>query len=212
MTAPSLEMAYPLAWPNGRPRTTSRKSALWRSGGRPLTLTDARRRLREQLEALTPLGRNYRADELQLSTNIRFTASGARDMNVSRRDPVDVGVAFYFRLDGKPHVLACDRWDTVQDNIAAIAAHIEALRGQERWGVADLAQAFAGHVALPPPSAAPEQWWEVLDLPSSRATRADIDRQYRFLAMSAHPDKGGSHAAMARLNAARTAGLEAIGG
>jgi DnaJ-domain-containing protein 1 len=141
-----------------------------------------------------------------LSTNIRFTASGARDKNVSRRDPDDPGVAFYFDLDGRPHVLACDRWDTVQDNIAAIAAHIEALRGQERWGVADLQQAFAGHVALP----APEQWWQILGV-TSRATSAEIDAAWREKMRSAHPDAGGSDAAAARLNQAREEGKKSHG-
>lgn len=204
MTAPSIEPGYPLAWPNGRPRTATRKEALFRNAGSRMTLTTARNRLRDQVDALTPVRRNYRVEDQVLSTNIRFTASGARDQNVSRRAPLDPGVAFYFSLDGKPHVLACDRWDTVADNIAAIAAHIEALRGQERWGVADLARAFAGHVALP----APKQWWQVLGV-AQGATIAEIDAAYRTKALNAHPDrKGGSNAAMARLNAARDAGRE----
>jgi len=36
----------------------------------------------------------------------------------------------------------------VSDNIAAIAAHIEALRAQERYGVGTIEQAFAGYSAL----------------------------------------------------------------
>lgn len=208
MTAPEIHMAYPLAWVAGRPRTPARdrRRALWRSGGREITLTEARKRLREQTGAMTRPGQHWRVTNMVLSTNIRFTASGARDKNVSRRDPEDPGVAFYFDLDGRPHVLACDRWDTVQDNIAAIAAHIDALRGQERWGVADLRQAFAGHVALP----APEQWWQILGV-SSRATSAEIDAAWRGKMRAAHPDAGGSDAAAARLNHARDQGKKAHG-
>lgn len=200
MTGPDIEMAYPLCWVDGRSRTSSadRKPALWRSGGRSLTVSDGHRRLTKQLRALTSGGCTWRTANAVLSTNIRFTASGARDQNISRRDPEDPGVAFYFDLDGKPHALACDRWETVQDNIAAIAAHIEALRSQERWGVADLAQAFAGHVALP----APEQWWGVLGV-SRSASPAEIDAAWRSAMRSAHPDQGGSDAAAARLNWAR---------
>jgi DnaJ-domain-containing protein 1 len=100
-------------------------------------------------------------------------------------------------------VLACDRWDRIEDNIAAIAAHIEALRGQERWGVADMKQAFAGHVALPSPSqSAPEQWWQVLGVRSD-ASSGEVDRAYRDKMSSAHPDLGGSEAAAQRLNWAR---------
>jgi DnaJ-domain-containing protein 1 len=111
-------------------------------------------------------------------------------------------VAFYFELDGEPHVLACDRWATGPDNIAALAAHIEALRGQERWGVADIRQAFAGHVALP----APEQWWQVLGV-TPDATPGQIDAAWRERMANAHPDRaGGSNNAAARLNHARDEG------
>lgn len=211
MNAPKIDMAFPLDWPTRRPRTPvpDRKRALWRSGNRDLTLTDGLRRLAEQVELVSTRSDIWRMMSMQLSTNIRFTASGARDQNY-RRDPEDPAVAFYFALDGRDHVLSCDRWTTVQDNIAAIAAHIEALRGQERWGVADLAQAFAGHVALPSPTntPAPEQWWQVLGVAQS-ADRATVDAAWRGLIADAHPDRTGSDAAAARLNAARDEGRKA---
>ncbi|HEX8300390.1 J domain-containing protein [Sphingomonas sp.] len=197
MSAPEFQLGYPLKWPADRPRSRERKPALFRDGGSRLTMTTARRRLREQVHALTPTGKNWRALNLVLSMNIRFTASGARDQNVSRRDPEDPGVAFYFDLDGKPHVLACDRWDTVADNIAAIAAHIDALRGQERWGVADLRQAFAGHVALP----APDPWWEVLEVARDASIEV-INAAYRAKSKTAHPNAGGERGAWDRLSAA----------
>ncbi|WP_295560547.1 J domain-containing protein [uncultured Sphingomonas sp.] len=162
-----------------------------------MTLATARKRLVQQVDAMTKPGKPYRVVNMVLSTNIRFTASGARDQSVSRKDPTDPGVAFYFDLDKKPHVLACDRWDSVADNIAAIAAHIEALRGQERWGVADLHQAFAGHVALP----AAAHWTTVLEVPVD-ASAILIRAAYRCLAQSAHPDTGGNRADWDRLQAA----------
>lgn len=200
-----IDTRYPLLWPDDRPRTAAdqRKPALWRDGGSRISLSKARKRLTDQVHALTRPRHNWRTLNMVLATNIRFTASGARDMNFSRRDPVDCGAAFYFELDGRPHVLACDRWDALADNVAAIAAHIEALRGQERWGVADLRQAFAGHVALP----APELWWQVLEV-AKTATSAEIETAYREKARVAHPDKGGSNVAMSRLNAARDAAGE----
>lgn len=194
-----LEIApgFPLDWPKGRPRAVERKSSLFRQEGRPLTLTAAKRRLREQLSAMTRNGQKWRTTEIVLTCNIRYTASGARDQKISRRDPDDPGVALYFDLDGRPHVLACDRWDTVQDNLAAIAAHIDALRGQERWGVADLRQAFAGHMALPRPS----PWWDVLGL-SPQASIEQINAAYRLAAKSAHPNAGGDRPAWDRLSTA----------
>lgn len=214
MSEPEIETGYPLRWPASRPRSSDHKVAMFRHDGRALTLTTARRRLREQIRAMTKAGKPWRVLNQVLSTNIRFTASGARDQNVSRRDPADPGVAFYFELDGKPHVLACDRWSTVQDNIAAIAAHIEALRGQERWGVGDLRQAFAGHTALPAPGEAPSRSWrEVLGFArGEQVTPADIEQAYRRLAQTRHPDKPtGSAETMAELNRAREDARRAVG-
>lgn len=206
MPAPQIEFAYPVNWPVGRPRTESwkRKPALFRHEGGAVLFDQAVRRLAEQVKLVTPQGKPWRMLELTLSTNFELRADGR-----PRRDrgtPSDPGVAFFFELDGKPHLLACDRWDTIAGNIAAIAAHIEALRGQERWGVATLHEAFAGHVALP----APEQWWQVLGLTAAAPVDL-IQRRYRELARNAHPDRGGSTAAMARLNAARDEGLKARG-
>jgi hypothetical protein len=197
MAGPDFQMRYPLAWPEGRPRTSERKSALFKHEGRAMTLQAARRRLTDQVGMLTRTGQPWRTTSLVLSMNIRFTLSGARDQSVSRRDPDDPGVAFFFDLDGRPHVLACDRWSTVADNVAAIAAHIDALRGQERWGVADLRQAFAGHAALPPPN----PWWEVLDV-ARGASLEEIHRAYRDQARFAHPNAGGERTAWDRLSAA----------
>lgn len=194
---PAIAHGYPLSWPDGRPRCADRKSALFREDGRSLTWTAAFRRLREQTAMVTRPGESWRVTDMVLSTNIRFTASGSRDRNISRRDPDDPGAAFYFSFDGQPHVLACDKWDTVQDNVAAIAAHIDALRGQERWGVADLRQAFAGHVALPPP----EPWWSILGLEAD-ATLDQAAAAWRRAARSAHPDAGGSRAEWDRVNEA----------
>lgn len=205
MSTPEIQPGYPLDWPAGRPRTpgADRRPALFRDAGTRMTLTTSRKRLRDQVALLTPLRTGYRVTSQILSTNIRFTASGSRDQNVSRRDPADAGVAFYFDLDRRPHVLACDRWDTVPDNIAAIAAHIDALRGQERWGVADLRQAFAGHVALPPA----DPWWTILGV-THDAPVDQIARAYRTRAKTAHPNAGGDRAAWDRLSAAYEAGLQ----
>lgn len=146
---------------------------------------------------MTRVGENWRTTAIVLSCNIRFTLAGTRDRSYSQREPDDVGAALYFDLDRRPYALACDRWSTVAENVAAIAAHIEALRGQERWGVADLAQAFAGHAALPPA----DPWWTVLDV-ARTASIDEIARAYRGLSKTAHPNAGGQRAEWDRLQAA----------
>jgi hypothetical protein len=199
MSEPQIEIVYPVDWPITRPKTASRQSALWRHQGGRVNFDVALRRLREQVKAVTKAGQQWRMRELTLSTNYQLRVDGRPRRD--RGQPADPSVAFFFELDGEPHVLACDRWDTVADNVAAIAAHIEALRGQERWGVADMKQAFAGHVALP----APEQWWQVLGVKPD-ATREQIDAAWREKMGEAHPDRGGSEEEAQRLNWARSEG------
>jgi len=191
--------AFPLQWPAGWPRARFRQRASfskkeWNSTSRwqeskQLTVADARRRLGDELDRL---GARY----VTLSTNLELRLDGQPRSGQS--EPGDTGAAVYFRLDDKPIALACDKWDRVADNIAAIAKHIEAMRGMDRWGVGTAKQAFAGYEQLP----APEQWWQVLGV-SQHASQAEVDAAYRRRAREAHPDTGGSDAAMARLNAAR---------
>ncbi len=192
--------AFPLQWPSGWPRARFRQRAPFGTTARSrhgtkdsLTVAEARERLSDQFEQL---GARY----VTLSTNLELRLDGLP--RSGQPEPRDVGVAVYFRLGGKDTVLACDKWDRVADNIAAIAKHVEALRGIDRWGVGTAAQAFAGYQQLP----SPEQWWQVLSV-SERATADEINAAYRRLARSAHPDTGGSTAAMARLNAARDEGM-----
>jgi hypothetical protein len=187
---------YPLSWPSGWPRARSRSTAqfgtMLRTGGRKaLNAGEAMDRLERELDAMG-------ARNTVLSSNIELTLRG--EPRSDRREPSDSGAAVYFELKGKTIALACDKWDRVADNIAAIAKHIEALRGQDRWGVGTLDRAFSGYEALP----APEQWFNVLGC-SSKATRAQVEERFRKAAMLAHPDRGGSVAEMARVNGAHEA-------
>jgi hypothetical protein len=65
--------------------------------------------------------------------------------------------------------------------MAALAAHIGALRGQDRWGVGSVEQAFTGYQALPAPMVV-NDWRAVLGDPKTldRANAA-----YRDLAKKA---------------------------
>ena len=201
---PTIDLDHPLDWPPGRAMTPHHltSEALWRSGGRRLNFGQALTRLRTQIGAMTKHGQAWRTTGMMLSTNYELIKDRSRP-KAQQGVPYHPGAAFRFDMDGEHYHLACDRWDRVSDNIAAIAAHIEALRGQERWGVSDMKQAFAGNLAALPP---PEQWFQVLGV-SATAGRSEINAAYRKLAASAHPDRGGSDTEMARLNSARDAGL-----
>ncbi|MEN5117458.1 J domain-containing protein [Luteimonas sp. TWI662] len=197
--------AYPLTWPVYRPRTprAERKVADFGkrdnnpSGGfrykRALTIADAISRVHSEISAFTRTGRPWRINpnDVVISTNVPTTRAGLPYSTA--KAPQDSGVAVYFTLDGEDYCLACDRWTRVADNLAAIAAHLGAMRGMERWGVGDLRQAFAGYAQLQGPVAL--SWRDVLD-------PADPVGSYRRLRSKAHPDRGGSDAEFAKVEAA----------
>lgn len=184
--------AYPLSWPDGRPRTKSIRRQCSRFGN-----TSVHSEAWFVLDEIRRLGGRYAV----VSTDVELRNDGLPYS--SRKAPEDPGVAVYFEKSGKQMAFACDRWDCVPDNIRAIGKTIEAIRGIERWGSGDMmAAAFTGFEALPAPDKTP--WWEVLGFASRPLGSIDfIEAQYRALAIDAHPDMPtGSHERMTELNAA----------
>ena len=108
-------------------------------------------------------------------------------------------------------MFACDRYVHVRWNLRAIAMHLEALRGMERWGVGTLDQAFAGYAALPE-HATEEVWWSVLGLDGPPDTVEGLKVAYRAAARRAHPDAGGSHEAFVRVQRAFELGQQSTDG
>ncbi len=107
--------------------------------------------------------------------------------------------------------MAIDLYTQAEQNIAALAATIDAMRAIERHGgAAILDRAFTGFTALPAPIVAgmARPWWEVLGVPRD-ANRDQINTAYRRLASEAHPDKGGTAERMAEVNRARDEGIAA---
>lgn len=153
------------------------------------------------LDELKKLG--IARDDIVISTNIPTRLDGIPRSDKSHG--TDPGVAVYWRKAKKTQCIAVDRYTKPEDNLAAVAATLEAMRAIERHGGSEiLDRAFTGFVAL----AAPEQWFEVLGV-SAGCSVGQIQDAYRALAMKHHPDKGGDTNEMARINAARDAGLEA---
>lgn len=183
------QTSYPLTWPTGWKRSSRSEGSRF---GKCSMEFASQAVLRELRSMGVP---DYR---VIVSTNVRLRQDGLPLSN--QRQPQDAGAAVYFKLKGKDCVLACDKWNRVECNLWAIAKHIDALRGQERWGVGTLDQAFAGYAALPPPSGS-RDWWSVLGV--DRAASMDVIKgAYRDLARALHPDQGGSNNQMAELNGA----------
>jgi DnaJ domain len=179
--------AYPLSWPEGWPRTPFRKASNFlkpsRFGRREYSMEEACRFLQGELDRLG-------ARNPILSTNVKRRLDGQPYSGSAQ--PNDPGAAVYFELKGKPVSLACDKWTRAEDNVHAIAKHIEALRGQQRWGVGSIEQAFRGYQALPAVGESEaSNWWQVLGV-SVNATEDQVRQAYRLLVKKFHPDAGGA--------------------
>lgn len=193
---------YPLCWPVGwkrNPLGGVRRSS-FSSRGREITVYDATSRLERELGFL-------HAEDMILSTNLRTGLRG--DPLSSQREPADRGAAVFFKLNKKDRVLACDVYTTVAGNIAALAAHIDALRRIERYGVGTMEQAFAGYDALPPPSEDNRpQWRRILGFkPETVVTAEDVKLNFRALAKAAI----GNEERLVALNLARDQAMVELG-
>lgn len=201
--------AYPLAWPLGRPRTPDheRQPARFSSGGRPVSIAVGRKRLLKELDTYTRPGHEWRVPpgSIVISTNVRTYMRGGQEVPYSDQSQArdDPAAAVYFELDGQAICLPCDAWDTVGGNLAAIAAHVAALRGIERWGVGTVADHYRGFLALPEAGQGSGRgWWEVLGV-TREAAGDQLKKAYRMKLRQVHPDlPGGSRAAYDEVQAA----------
>lgn len=201
--------AYPLQWPAGWPRTragetkvgkfgtkTQRPGQTWASTT-DITVAGATKRVLLELERMG-VGR----EDVVISMNLQLRRDGLPLS--AQRKVQDVGAAVYWSPRGAaPRVMAIDQYTTVEDNLAAIAATLDAMRSIERYGGAQiLDRAFTGFAALPAPTAK-RSWREVMTFGESTPNAEQLRRRFRELAFIRHPDRaGGSDAAMSELNVA----------
>lgn len=191
--------AYPLCWPHAKPRTKlrrfgrfitkERQNSSQPGGGswlrsKNISVAEACKRVQDECDRIG-------ARDPILSTNLKTRLDGLPRSDQPK--PQDPGAALYFTLKGKPHCLPCDTFTDVAQNIAALAAHIEATRAIERYGVADIAAMFSGFAALPSPeNASAPSWREVLGLGRGQnILLADAELAYRRKRKEAHPDQPG---------------------
>jgi DnaJ domain len=213
--------AYPLAWPAGWKRTPGggRKNAQFQKqeskwNGSSYSKTRAWLTVKDGTErVLGELGRmGVDRQDVIISTNVKLRLDGLP--RSGEKEPDDPGAVVYWRAarDAEMRCMAIDQYTTVADNLAALAATLEAMRAVERHGGAEiLNRTFQGFAQLQAENEGPS-WWGVLQVRAG-ATVAEIEVAYRELAKIAHPDTAtGSHDAMAALNAAREQGLNVTRG
>ena len=189
-----MATTYPLEWPQGWPRAGRASSSRF-----SLPMKRSYDALRTELQRM---GAEYPV----ISTNIPIKADGEPRMD---REPVDAGVAVYFRRKDRNMVFACDKYDVVRDNFTAIAKTLEALRGIERWGAGELMdRAYSGFAQLPEKASEAEDCWTVLGLTPMSDERM-VKLSHRDLIRKLHADGADSNE-MARVNVARDNALAAL--
>lgn len=202
-----MTTAYPLAWPEGWPRTNPAHRSggyQFKQAGEPgsyskklVTFDRARKLLTEELQRM-------KATNVVLSTNLPIRQDGWPYADAARRKIEDPGVAVYFTIKDRPMVMACDGFDYIAANMRSLGLAIEAMRQLERHGGGHMMdKAFAGFTALPPPKSC----WDILGVAPGSSKDA-INKAFRLLAGLHHPDAGGSTSLMAELNAARDQALK----
>ena len=196
---------YPLQWPTGWGRASSRRRAQFsmNAGRISLSVDVATRRVLKELAAI-------RVDDgdVVISSNVALRLDGFP--RSGQGEPNDPGVAVYWRTGkGETKVMAVDIYDRVADNLAAIAASLEAMRAIARHGGAAIGdRAFTGFDALPPPRSP----WAVLGISHpDAASEESIRVAYKAKVRTEHPDAPtGSHNKMADLNWARDEALRIV--
>jgi len=203
MTIPAFPLQWPAGWKRTEPyrRTTARfgRATRARAGGgwdcgRALTISEAVDRLRGELSRM-----GTHDDDLVISTNLQLRLDGLPRSGQS--EPQDPGAAVYWRTSaGDTRCMAIDRYKRVADNLAAIAATLDAMRAIERHGGAEiLDRAFTGFVAIEHDASA--HWSAQLGVPRT-ASPPEIEAAYRRLRAQHHPDRGGDAEAFMRVQKA----------
>ena len=204
----SESLAHPLDWPSDVPRRKASDAGL----PHHFAPTTVDREVREVQRQLRMLGADR--GSVVISTNLALRLDGLP--RSSQRAPEDPAAVVHWRQDAEPFALPCDKWPRVEHNLHAIALHLAALRGLDRWGCGTSSQAFAGYRRLPPPPTADGEaaealaWWDYFGVDRDLATREEILADFRDSAKTMHPDVGGARSAFQELVAMKEAALAAL--
>lgn len=207
--------AYPLTWPSGWQKTpeTKRRAAAFgktrnsynaamqsnTSHKGELSVAEGAERI---LASLNRMG--IPREDIVISTNVRTRLDGMPRSN--EPEPSDPGAAVYWVDPFKPKeplCMAIDQYLRVADNLAALAATLEAMRSIERHGGATIMnRAFRGFTALPAPGQTSHSWRDELNVDAREANIDKVKKNYMLLRSANHPDRGGDPSIFDRINSA----------
>lgn len=149
------------------------------------------------------------ATDVQLDTAMPHQK---RNPNLPYKEAVadDPGIVVRYKLDGTPHIVAMDKWDSLRDNARAVGLTLQSKRALTRYGVESVESEFSTHrlpsgdedaIASGPP---PHKVLEV-DPDSDPEVIKAAAKQRKA---QTHPDSGGDEAAFKRVVEAEEAMLD----
>lgn len=179
----------PLNWPDDVPMRddSERKLGRFAEGKDAISVAQAVERLDREIKRLG-------GDNASLCANFSVTAGRKTiRMEVMRRE--NQAVCLRFNIGDQLFVMPMDGYTDAAQNIAGLAAHIEATRAIERHGVATVSQVLNNFAALPPRSGEaaikPKRpWYDVLGI-LQESSLGVIEAVFRELSKVHHPDHGG---------------------
>lgn len=176
MTKFTYQLAYPLRWPEGRPRCQNR-----RRGRFETSAINSRDDMMDELRRMDATG-------VVLTCNMTIARGGGTWTAIGSAG-IDPGVAVWFERKGKKIAMAVDVFDHVDANMRALGLALKSMRDMERYGATELLdQAFTGFTALPP-AMKDRPWFDILgvkrDAPAEVVKGAYLEAAKRY-----HPDTG----------------------
>lgn len=203
-TSLNLPPPYPLAWPEGRPRTPDQKRV--KGSYTAHTYTAAAMTVEREIVRWQQVGRRERIVDWQLT---------ALHMGRTRTDNIEPGASLWFVLGGEKitaganlMVLACDRYTELPQNVRALSLTMERLRLVAEVGAYSLVAAVEGARALPPPERKID-WRATFGLAAGApVSLRTVQAVYRAMAIEA----GEGSDQLITLNAAIEAARKELGG
>lgn len=164
----------PLQWKPHIEKTKNRKKSQFKSKSASFASI-------ELVKQLRLMG----AKNCVITSNMILTKDKSRFMSM-QPNIEDTGVSVFFELKGQSKVMQIDLYDKVEDNMWAIYKSVEALRGLNRWGGAQIMDGmFTGFNALPSPDQVTNNSIAYF---SDCHSKEQARERYLRLAKELHPD------------------------
>lgn len=171
--------SYPLQWPHGWKKPGSTQSSRFGRWNKPVSIRVA---IDFVIDELRKMG--IPSWNIIISSNLKLKNDGYPYSN--QREPDDVGISVWWRVDNSRKVIALGKYNKTADNLYAVGKTIEAMRGIERWGSGEiLERTFEGFAALPDPNKL--DWRTTLGYDGDSLPEAKT--LFRKKMIDAHPDR-----------------------